>query len=138
MPPSASSTTSSATSATSTATTAALNKQRQTHQTLSQAVASLSGSNGVPYNGVKCVSVGPGGTGKTAMRRNLQGLRFEPNRESTRGGDVQQLVIQLQSGRMLDFALLDAKFTQQDLAILYNMKCSNIAPSLRISPIRWI
>jgi hypothetical protein len=75
---------------------------------------------GVPYNSVLCVSIGPGGTGKTATRLAMQGKPLTAQRESTQGGDLQQLVIRL--GQMLDFVEVDGRLSQLDRAVLVQLR----------------
>ncbi len=67
-----------------------------------------------------CVSIGPGGTGKTAMWLAMQGKPLTAQRESTQGGDLQQLVIHL--GQMLDFVAVDGKMSQMDRAVLVQLR----------------
>eukprot|EP00730_Choanoeca_flexa_P019819 TRINITY_DN9690_c0_g1_i5.p1 TRINITY_DN9690_c0_g1~~TRINITY_DN9690_c0_g1_i5.p1 ORF type:complete len:1279 (+),score=334.90 TRINITY_DN9690_c0_g1_i5:87-3923(+) len=57
----------------------------------------------VPYNSVNLVAVGPGGAGKTATRRSIMGMEFSPVRESTVGGEQEQLLINMTKGDMINF-----------------------------------
>jgi hypothetical protein len=53
------------------------------------------------------------------MRLAMQGKPLTAQRESTKGGDLQQLVIRL--GQMLDFVEVDDKMSQLDRAVLVQL-----------------
>lgn len=80
--------------------------QRDEEALLTDAIAAIKGGK-VPYNSVTCVSVGPGGAGKTATRRSIQGLAFEEDRKSTVGGEHLDLIIQLVKGDMVSMKQVD-------------------------------
>ena len=48
---------------------------------------------GTPVSVSQVVLVGPGNAGKTSLRRGLQGIAFQAERESTLGGEVHNITV---------------------------------------------
>lgn len=57
----------------------------------------------VPYNSCMVVLVGPGNAGKTSLRRGLQGIAFQEERESTLGGEVHNMTVELEKQDLVGF-----------------------------------
>lgn len=89
---------------------------------LAAAVKSLAGPDGVPYNGVMAVSVGPGATGKTSLRLAIQGQSLPEQRESTQGGDRQQLAARINHySQMIDLVDIGTEESRVDSALVQLM-----------------
>lgn len=112
---------SSATAATATIRNTAAEANESRRAQLAAAVSSLAGTDGVPYNGVMAVSVGPGASGKTSLRFAIQGKPLPEQRQSTKGGEQQQLAVCINHGQMLDFVEVDRDASRVQLALLQKM-----------------
>lgn len=82
---------------------------------------SLAGNSGVPYNNVVCVSIGPGGSGKTGLRLAMQNRPLPDTRQSTNGGERELRVVKLRRGEMDSFSE-DAPLTQLQRALAQELR----------------
>jgi hypothetical protein len=73
----------------------------------------------VPYNCTNNVSVGPGASGKTQTRYSITGKGMMEKHDSTRGGDQERLLIDLEQGRMVAFDVLEGNISQLRRATRY-------------------
>ena len=87
---------------------------------LAAAIDALAKSHdGVPYNSVMAVSVGPGGAGKTSLRLAIQNKPLPQKRVSTKGGDSQLLAVR--HGQMLGLVEVDSGESRVAQAVLQQM-----------------
>lgn len=88
---------------------------------LRKAIANVHAGETVPYNSAVCISVGPGGTGKTSTRRAIQNYGMLAQRCSTIGGDREDMqFVKAHRGEMINL-MVAQNVSQVERAVRHAM-----------------